>query len=286
MGDISRRDFLKLSAGGAAGIVNIGNKTINRLIPYVTTPEHLEPGEWTVYNTTCRECPAGCGMYLRHREGRIIKAEGNPNHPINRGGLCPRGQSSLQGQYDPDRIQTPLIYKDNKHSPIEWKVVLDQVAKLLHNSQGKVAFLCDLQTGTLSLVMKDFIKAFDSDRLLFYEPFNYEALRWSYGMLFGRPEIPYYHLDQCEMILSFGADFLENWISNVEFSWQFVTTHSRVEKAGQFVYIGPRLSMTAANADELILMSPESMRCLAWAMLGIIIKNGWAKKILMVFVLF
>ena len=78
------------------------------LSPVEETP-HARPGIWTMLATTCRECPAGCGMHVRTREGRVVKPEGNPDHPVSRGGLCPRGQSAPQGLYDPDRVRRPLF---------------------------------------------------------------------------------------------------------------------------------------------------------------------------------
>jgi hypothetical protein len=68
-----------------------------KLIPYLIAPEDVLPGVPYFYSTACRECPAGCGMVVRTREGRAIKLEGNPQHPLGQGGLCARGQAGLQG---------------------------------------------------------------------------------------------------------------------------------------------------------------------------------------------
>ena len=81
--------------------------------------------------------------------------------------------------------------------------------------------LSDLQTGALAEVMERFAAAFGSSRVLFYEPFNYEPLRAAHDALFGLPVVPSYDLESCEFIISFGADFLETWISPVEYARQF-----------------------------------------------------------------
>jgi hypothetical protein len=105
MPEISRRMFMWLAGGGSIALAtNPPRKLVNKLIPQVNPPVEIQPGEWQFFATTCRECPTGCGMHLWHRDGRVTKAEGNPAHPVNRGGLCARGQSSLQGLYDPDRL--------------------------------------------------------------------------------------------------------------------------------------------------------------------------------------
>ncbi len=86
-------------------------KTRTKINSNVNQPEYPEPGEWAFYATSCRECPAGCGMHLWYRDGRVTKAEGNPDSVINKGGLCARGQSSLQGLYDPGQIKKRLKEK-------------------------------------------------------------------------------------------------------------------------------------------------------------------------------
>ena len=98
---IERRQFLKvLGATGAGSSLLAGCGPANgadKLIPYVIPHEDIVPGISTWYHTTCRECPAGCGMSIRTREGRAIKAEGNPLSPISHGKLCARGQAWLNG---------------------------------------------------------------------------------------------------------------------------------------------------------------------------------------------
>ena len=106
---VERRTFLKVlgSAGPAAAVAACSPVPPERIIPYVVPPEDIVPGVATWYATVCGECPAGCGMIVRTREGRPVKVEGNPAHPVNRGTLCIRGQASLQGLYNPDRFTGP-----------------------------------------------------------------------------------------------------------------------------------------------------------------------------------
>ena len=105
---VGRRTFLKVigSAGPAIALTACAVPP-EHILPYVIPPEDEVPGVATWYATVCRECPAGCGTLVRTREGRAVKVEGNPAHPVNRGGLCIRGQASLQGLYNPDRIPAP-----------------------------------------------------------------------------------------------------------------------------------------------------------------------------------
>lgn len=270
MPGISRRGFLVMTGGaGAAIATEPGRKFVNRLIPYVNPPENTVPGEWTAYATTCRECPAGCGMHLMHRDGRVTKAEGNPSHPLNRGALCPRGHSSLQGQYDPDRLTRPLRRTPAGFVPATWDEALGEIGRRLSQSAaGRVAIISSVQTGTMLEAMEELLASRSSDRLMLYEPFSFSPLRRAHLSLFGRAAIPRYRLNRTGFILSLGADFLETWISPVEFAGAFAEMHGyRGGRFGRFVHVGPLLTMTAANADEFLQVPPGGERWVALALL-------------------
>jgi anaerobic selenocysteine-containing dehydrogenase/Fe-S-cluster-containing dehydrogenase component len=281
MSKMSRRTFLWITGGSSVALAtNPPRKLVNKLIPQVIPAEHIPPGSWELFATTCRECPAGCGMHLWHRDGRVTKAEGNPDHPVNQGGLCPRGQASLQGLYDPDRVQQ-VLYRAQGKDPVayQWDRALNAIAARLA-AGGKVAVLSNLQTGALAEVMTAFAAAFGSQRVLFYEPFNYEPLKAAHQQLFRQPVVPTYRLDQSDFILSLSADFLETWVSPVSFATQFGKMHSYRGGAtmNRMVYVGPRLSMTAANADNYIQVPPGYERVLAASLLKIIMEQGLQKR--------
>ena len=100
--NINRRNFLKMSALGGATLVAAGcSDPIEKLIPLQLPPYDYVSGDSIHFATTCRECSAACGLVVRTREGRAIKAEGNPRHPISEGRICLQGQSVLQGLYSP-----------------------------------------------------------------------------------------------------------------------------------------------------------------------------------------
>ncbi|HJV35457.1 4Fe-4S dicluster domain-containing protein [Geomonas sp.] len=281
MSKMSRRAFLWFAGGSGFAIAsNEPRKLINKLIPQVIPPEYIRPGEWDFFATTCRECPAGCGMHVWHRDGRATKAEGNPQHPVNRGGLCARGQSALQGLYDPDRLQQ-VIYrpKGGGERTSSWQEAFSAIAARV-SAGGNVVVISNLQTGSLAEIMKGFAGAFGSNRVLFYEPFNYEALRSAHQQFFGLPVVPSYHLERSDFILSLSADFLETWISPVEFARDFADLHSYQggSRMNRMVYVGPRLSMTAANADTFLQVPPGYERVVVASMLKIMMDKGGLKN--------
>ena len=81
---VSRRDFLKvLGATSTAAAVGCGKQPVEKIIPYLNQPNETIPGVANWYTGTCDDCSAGCGILARVREGRVVKLEGNPEHPVN-----------------------------------------------------------------------------------------------------------------------------------------------------------------------------------------------------------
>src|SRR6266550_3011945 len=123
---VRRREFLKVlgAAGATATAIGCSQERVERLIPYLVSPNDTVPGVSTYYATTCRECSAGCGVIAETRDGRAIKLEGNPDHPLSRGALCSRGQAALQGLYNPDRFRGPMIRKNGTLQKATWDEAL------------------------------------------------------------------------------------------------------------------------------------------------------------------
>ena len=282
MAELTRRLLLKLTGvGGASALAaGLGVKNAQRLIPLMIPPtEPFRPGQWMHYATTCRECPAGCGMHVRCIDGRAQKCEGNPAHEINHGALCPRGQSAVQGLYDPDRLKHAYHRVNGVATPVDLPTAIQEIAKLLvaGKPDRKLAIISRLEPGILGELIRSFACTF-AGAALFYEPFAYEALQRAHEAVFGQRVIPRYHLDRASFILSFGVDFLESWISPVEFAHDFATQHcTPLARDARFVYIGPRLSMAAGNADTFHKLPPREMLILAVSILKKMLDLGLAK---------
>ncbi|MFQ5776755.1 MAG: molybdopterin-dependent oxidoreductase [Terriglobia bacterium] len=279
---INRRNFLKIIGvtGAGAAMAGCAQEPARKLIPYLIPPENIIPGVASWFATVCRECPAGCGMLVRTREGRAVKVEGNPNHPVNQGRLCVRGQASLQGLYNPDRIRQPLRKTSaGTFQSITWeeaeKLLADRLGEL--RGQGKadrIALLTPLVTGSLDRLLQDWTAALGIERRVAYEPFAYEPLRAANRITFGRNAIPHYRIEAAEVLISFGADFLETWVSNVAYARAFKEMHAvRAGKMGRFIHVEPRLSLTAANADEWVSLKPGTEVFLALGMIHVILEE-------------
>jgi molybdopterin-containing oxidoreductase family iron-sulfur binding subunit len=278
---VNRRDFLKLLGLGAASVTAgcaPGGKP-EKLIPYLIPPEDVIPGVAQYYASTCTDCPAGCGLLVRTREGRATKLEGNPDHPVNRGKLCARGHSALQALYNPDRLAGPQLRTGaNAWKSISWNEAIALVASKLRAARGRangVAVLTGHTTGSLDALLADWVTAMGSTRRVSYEPLGHEALRAANKMVFGVDGIPTYDLAAAKFILSFGADFLDTWISPTEYARGFRAQHSAQGGVlGTYVHVEPRLSLTGANADEWVAVKPGTEGALALGLVSVIAQEG------------
>lgn len=285
---VGRRTFLKVLGGAApaAAVAACSPIPPERLIPYVVPPEDVIPGVATWYATVCGECPAGCGMLVRTREGRAVKVEGNPEHPINRGSLCIRGQASLQGLYNPDRIAGPLRRRTTNAAagqsvlePVDWEQAQQQLVDQLQavresGPPGRIAIVTPLTTGTLDQLVDTWANGVGARRVT-YEAFAYEAIRAANRMTFGRDAVPHHDFASPDLVVSFGADFQETWLSTVGHTRDHAEGRRvRDGRKSRFIQIEPRMSLTGANADQWIEIQPGTEGLVAAAMARAIVDDA------------
>jgi len=279
----SRRDFLKLaSVGAATTAVLTGCGPASRYVerePYSRMPEYTYNGLSTYYATTCRECAAGCGLIVRTLQGRALKVEGNPNHPVNRGKTCPRGQVTLQGLYNPDRIQGPMqhtrgevLYNDRfqaAESNMNWDEAIQVVADALV-SPARTAFLMGTGSDHLFDLVSDLAAATGAPAPLRFSlgsMFDGQAtLSRAAEDLFGQPALPFFDIGNADLVLSFGANFLETWFSSVAYNREYAKLRrGNPKRRGQLIQFEARMSQTAANADQWIPIHPGTEGLVALA---------------------
>ena len=280
---MQRRRFLQVA--GAAGVgVAAGCSPVSgeRLLPYVNESDQLTPGIPEYYASTCRECPAGCGIVVKTREARAIKVEGNPQHPVGRGHLCARGQAALQGLYDPDRVRQPYRRTARGLEPVAWDEAIQAIGMSLGvaatSGPDRVALVTGAETGPLDAFYDEWLAAFRSRRRLRYEAFAYEPLREASQLTFGVAAVPEYDFAAAQYVLSFGADFLETWLSPVEYTRQFAEAHGwRDRRMTKFVAVEPRRGLTGYSADEWIAPKPGTEGLLALGIAASVLRHGKAE---------
>ncbi|MBZ5590271.1 MAG: 4Fe-4S dicluster domain-containing protein [Acidobacteriia bacterium] len=256
---LSRRTFLKVA--GAAGLLASCSPPAGpqKLLPYLVPPEEIIPGVPLLYRTVCRECPAGCGVTARTREGRVVKLEGNPDDPIGRGALCARGQAALQGLYAPDRFKGPMRRgADGALASVSWDDATAALAAALGPAIAKpsaagVRMLTRPEPGATGALQREFMAKLGATprQRVVLDPFDLAPLRAAGAIVFDRPELPVFDLSRARTVVSFGADFVETWLSPVELARDFAGGRGRIgEERTRLVWIGPRLCLTGVSADE------------------------------------
>ncbi|MEN8375596.1 MAG: molybdopterin dinucleotide binding domain-containing protein [Gemmatimonadota bacterium] len=276
---MERRDFFKVigAAGAGAGLAGCTTGAAENLIPYVVPPEEIVPGIATWYRTTCQECPAGCGMSIRTREGRAVKAEGNPLSPISHGRLCARGQASLQGLYDPDRVPQALRKGSaGDWQKISWDAAERALADGIAGASGSAVFLTGSYSGTLDRLIDDWCAAMGVERVRF-DAFGLEAVRTASRLVYGTEAVPRHDLAAAEVVVTFGADFMETWGSPVDYTHGFVQGHSYQDgRRGRLIAVGPHLSLTGLSADDWIAARAGTEHLVALAMARLVAESTGA----------
>jgi anaerobic selenocysteine-containing dehydrogenase len=288
MSKVDRREFLKLVGAGSVGagagfmLAESIKHPIEHLIPYPIPPEEFSPGIATWYNSICRMCPAGCGISVRTREGRAKKIEGNPLHPVNQGRLCALGQAGLQVLYNPDRLTGPMLQHgkrgDDGFVQTTWEDGLSHVAERLRAARengGGIYFLSEGVRGHLGNLFELFTGELGEGKLLHYDFAHPHSLYEANSRFFGEDQLPYYDIRNSNYLLSFGADYLNNWLSPVHHSIGFGHSRQGQDVArGRFVQIEPKMSMSGAAADEWLPAEPGTEGILALGIAHQILAQG------------
>ena len=282
---ISRRDFLKLaSVSAATTAVLTGCGPASRYVsrePYTKMPEYTYNGLSTYYATTCRECSAGCGLIVRTMQGRAIKAEGNPNNPINLGKTCARGQTTLEGLYNPNRVRGPIkhargqsLYDANHQdlsSNMSWDEAIQVISDALSKNQpDEIAFLLGLAPDHIFDLVTDLTQAVNAPAPVRFGALGmFEAratLMKAAEDLLGQSGLPFFDIGNAHMVFSFGSNFLETWLSPVAQTRGYFQLRSKdALRRGYMVQFEAHMSQTGSKADEWYSVTPGSEGLVALA---------------------
>ncbi len=135
---INRRTFLKISGATAAGTV-MGGLGFD-LSPAEVYAQELRIKGAKATTTVCCYCSVGCGIIVHtDAKGKVINAEGDPDHPINEGALCPKGGSTYQIAVNPNRLQKVLYRAPSSAvwKEVSWEWALDRIAANIKKSRDE-----------------------------------------------------------------------------------------------------------------------------------------------------
>ena len=269
---IGRRNLLKAMLGASAalavGAPGCERKPKRQIISRVSEPEYTYPGKVLYYSSTWMEGPIPYGMMVKTVDGRPIKIEGNPEHPLNGGSSSAQMQASLLSLYDPDRLRAP----QRGGKAISWAEADRQAIDAL----GKASSVAIMTRSTLgpserSLIAK-FLSLFKNGRHIIHETAQDVARRAATQKLFGKPGIWEPRICQARCIVSFDSDFLGTDGVVLENVQAFADAHQLDDDKHAEADL-PRLyvfesayTLTGSNADHRLAVRPSIMGELAGAL--------------------
>jgi anaerobic selenocysteine-containing dehydrogenase len=284
---MSRRQFLIAGATIAGSAVVMGG--VQELLAHLSmaAPKYdiqlVTAEQEVMIPSVCLLCPSGCGIVARVADGRVVKIEGNPLHPINNGALCPKGQASPELLYNPDRLSGPLRRTGKRGAdewePITWDEAIGLVADRLQAVRAaghpeRAACLYGETRGQMRPFIERFMQAVGSPSAISHDSLNIEASRLAMYLTQGIYDLPAYDLENSNYVLSFGANLLEaGRVPQRTVSGYAFMRRGRA-KRGKIVMIDPRQGITGAKADEWIPIKPGTDAALALGIASVIVSTG------------
>lgn len=265
---LGRRAFLK-AAGFSVAALTVGcqRPPDTEVIPHVRLDPENTPGVSTWYASVCAACEAGCGTLVRTRDNRPVKLEGNPAHPVSRGGLCAAGQASLLGAYDTRRLRRPSV----GGADTTWErldAMIDVELAKLRERGGALRILSHTVTSPTLRARIAALMAGQPDAVhVEYDNDSCSALLDAHEEMFGVRVLPGMRFNRARTIVSVNADFLGTWISPVEFAADWAAGRESEGNASRFSWhcqIESRMSITGGKADERFALNAARRFDLLW----------------------
>jgi len=272
---VTRRDFLKATALTATAI-SAGIKFQPKSHAEATTAG----GEVKFVPNICAMCPAACSIQVEVRDGRVHRIHGTPDHPINNGKICARGNAGVQRVYNPDRIKKPLVRTGEKGTwsfrEASWEEALSLIASKVkeYHEMGHPEYIGMLGGWLPCMYYKPFFKAFLAalgtpngvgvpEALCFIS----KALGWKSAYGFGtHPELltDYENARYVIMLRRNVAGSI-----SVVHGWRLGQNRRKFK----LVVLDPRYSETAAKADVWLPIKPGTDLAFLLAMMNVIINE-------------
>lgn len=276
---IRRRTLLKGSVVAGSGLLASHFLTgkLETLVAQETASSPKE--EWIP--TTCWIGKQDCGMVARRIDGRVVRFFGHPDHPRNRGTLCPKGVAQIMALYDPNRLKTPLIRVNEKGVPGQWRQAswdeaLTLVAQKIREVRERDPRLLVWQKGRSkgrAFYDQAFVKASGATALhhgAFCSDAAYRASEYTIGPSGGlHPDFRY-----TQFVLAWGWNLTNaggNQLCWITWPQQLIQAKERGMK---LVVIDPRLRGAGHFADEWLPIRPASDLALALALCQQLIAQG------------
>lgn len=282
---IDRRRFLQFTGAGflaAAG----GGPLLSAFSQSQSQPRATATATWMA--STCQGCTSWCPVQVNVVDGRAVNVRGNPHSKANHGKICPRPHMALQQLYDPDRLKVPMKRtnpnkgrdEDPGFVPIGWDeaigMIADKMIELRETGEshqfavfrGRYSYLRDIIYSAVP-------KVFGSPNGISHSAICAEGEKFGAYYTEGYWDYRDYDLTETRYILAWGADPIS---SNRQVP-HAINVWGDVRDRAEIAVIDPRLSATAAKADEWLPVIPGEDGALAVAIAHVILTEGlWSRS--------
>lgn len=250
--NLGRRDFMKLMGAGLAmaGLAGCARQPLEKIIPYVKSPEEMVPGKPLFFATAVPFAGFGKGVLVESHMGRPTRVEGNPLHPASLGAADIFGQAEALSLYDPDRSQTVKSGGRIRTWEAFLSALKEALASLKYGSRLKI--LTGPSTSpSVARAIRAITRKYPGAVWHRYAPFGGEnetrGIRLAYGKAFALK----HRLADADVILSLGSDFLGPGPASLPYIREFASRREvRPEQSMNRLYVAeasPTITGSAAD---------------------------------------
>ena len=259
----TRRDFLKyVGFSTAAASLAACEGPVIKSIPYVVQPERIVPGVADFYATTIADGFDFASVLVRTREGRPIKIENNASAAA-KAGVNARVHASVLSMYDSQRVKRPM--KDGQN--VSWDNFDQEMMNSLKSVQGEIVLLTQtFASPSTTKIINEFSAKFGNVRHVVYDTVSEDAALGAFEAKYGFRALPNYDFSKVETVVSVGADFLGDWQGggyDASFAKTRLPDNGKMSRHIQFE---SNMSLTGANADKRVPVTPSQQRAVLAAL--------------------
>jgi anaerobic selenocysteine-containing dehydrogenase len=236
--------------------------------------------ESKVVKTACQLCLGRCGINVHIKDGRIVRIEGMPEHPVSQGKICIKGRSLAEWVYSPNRLRHPMRRRNGEWEPISWDEALDTIAsrlKELKEAHGARAlavcfgfiFLTQGLIAAMDLVRR-FTDIYGTPNVFSVDSMCYRHRLIAQILTGGRVFIA--DPENAKCILLWGHNPNN---SNPPLAWRILDSK---RKGAKLIVVDPRRTSLAKRADIHVQPRPGTDGALLLGILNVIISEGLCDK--------
>jgi len=223
--------------------------------------------------TTCTKCPGKCGLRVRLIDNLPIQVFGNSLSPVNNGGICPMGLTSVESLYHPDRLTSPMKKVNGKFQEISYAEAYKILLDVLHNNPGdKTAFVAQTESSFMANLIEEFRTGMNSEKIAVDNFASNSSMAYD-RVANDRPD--FINFRACDYIINFGPQLTEISESPLYFSRAINDFKS---KRNEFVTFSPKLTPSAYKANRWIPVMPENYEDVALSLAYVILTDGTYDK--------